>query len=83
MKDWYNIPCLDWIPFISAPLIDDKTSWNKKEKKLNISVVKERKNNYYESNIQHTLLNGIPLPPAPLINDRASFLKSKKKTNFE
>ena len=85
MKELYNIPCLDWIPFISAPLIDDKTSLpnTKKEKKLNISVVKERKNNYYELNIQHTLLNEIPLPSAPLIDDRASFLKSKKITNFE
>ncbi len=45
---------------------------------MNISVVKERKNNYYELNIQHTLLNGIPLPSAPLIDDRASFPKSKK-----
>ena len=50
-----------------------------KGKKLNISVVKERKNNYYELNIQHTLLNGIPLPSAPLIDDRASFPKNTKK----
>ena len=50
-----------------------------KGKKLNISVVKERKNNYYELNIQHTLLNGIPLPSAPLIDNRASFPQSKEK----
>ena len=49
------------------------------EKKLNINVVKERKNNFYELNIPHTLLNRIPLPSAPLIDDRSSFPKNTKK----
>ncbi len=33
MKELYNIPCLDWIPFISAPLPDDKTSLPKTKRK--------------------------------------------------
>ena len=84
MNQIYDILYFNGMPFLSAPVIDDrapvpvvKEKWN-----LNKSDIKKGKATTMNELYNIPCCNGIPLFSAPVIDDRASLPKIKRKNEI-